>query len=451
MALDDDLALGHERARKRRLEAELEAAYPSPGDPRRSTIAFYRAPGAVNLIGDHTDYNDGLVLSTSVGPDTWLAVRSRKDGVVRLANPRSGERSEFRVDDLAAAASGTAGAGPAGPPRAGSGGRVAGIAWALRQAGLPVHGFDGVLDPAPSPGPWAAGGTGNAAALELAAAHALIARERLVSGPALAALAQLAERDYLGSEGSIVDRFVSASGRPGRAVLLDCRSLESRYVVMPEGLSIVICTPELPTWPAGAADPAAPDVAPSAGPALAPAGPDPAATLAERKAECGRAVALLAEEVPTVASLRDLDSSTLRKHRRLLPETLARRAEHVVGENERVVGVVAAMDRVTALDRPDAVYELGRLFAASHHSLQALYEVGSPALDVLVELAVRVPGVVAARMSGTASATGGYTVNLVRDEAVPALELALEDEFPRRTGLRALVRVAQSMDGAGPV
>jgi galactokinase len=239
-----------------------------------------------------------------------------------------------------------------------------------------------------------------------------------VAAPSLAALAQRAERDYLGVDGGIADQFASAAGRAGRAILLDCRSLESRYVVLPAGVSVVICDT------GSTADPRTVESA-----------------LRDRRADCGRAVALLAEKLPAVASLRDLDSATLRRHRQLLSETVARRAEHVVGENERVVAAVAAFDAGN-------VAALGRIFAASHESLGSLFEVSSPALDAMVEIARSVPGVVAARMTGFGF--DGCTVNLVRDAAVPAFERAVAMEYPRRTGLTARVYAVASADGAGP-
>ena len=392
------------------------AAFPDAMDSDESAISLVRAPGRVNLIGDHTDYNDGLVLPAAIGLDTWIAVRRRRDGLVRVESLQSGERTEFWIDELDAGPAGPA--GPAGgivrTPRTGWGDHVAGMAWSLREAALPVRGFDGVVDSAVPRD----AGLAWAAALELASARALLAGERPVAAPSLAALAQRAERDYLGVEGGIVDQFASAAGRAGRAILLDCRSLESRYVALPAGVSIVVC-----------------DTGASADPG------EHAAVFRERRAECGRAVALLAEEMPAVASLRDLDAATLLRNRHLLSETEARRAEHVVSENERVVAAVAALD-AGDLD------ELGRLFAAYHESLRTLYEVSSRALDAMVALARAVPGVVAARMTG--AGFGGCTVNLVRDAAVPAFERAIVTKYPRRTGLTPRVYVVSTVDGAGP-
>lgn len=387
------------------------AAFPDATDAARHEIEFVRAPGRVNLLGDHTDYNDGLVLPAAIELDTWIAARTRRDGLVRIASLQSPERAEFWIDELVAGVAG-AGVGGAMAGRATWSDYVAGMAWSLREAALPISGFDGVVDSAIPP----TAGLGSVAALELASAMALLAGNRLVAAPSLAALAQRAERDFLGVDGGIVDQFASAASRAGRAILLDCRSLESRYVVLPAGVTVVVCDTGSP-----------------------PESPEPA--LRERRAECGRAVALLAEEMPAVASLRDLDSATLRRHRHVLSETVARRAEHVVAENERVVAAVAALSAAD-LD------EVGRIFAASHESLRTLFEVSSPALDAMVEIALAVPGVVAARMTGIGF--GGCTVNLVRDAAVPALQRAVAAEYPRRTGLTPRVYPVAVVSGAGP-
>lgn len=416
-----ELNKGRDEDRGRRLEGALADTFPDATESARSEVEFFRAPGRINLMGAHTDYNDGLVLDSAIDVDTWIAVRWRSDGLVRIASLQSPDRAEFRIDELEALRS--AGTPPA--REAPLGGRaqrpswsdhVAAMAWSLHEAALPVRGFDGVFDSTIPPG----AGLGWAAALELVSGLTLLARERLVSAPMLAALAQRAERDFLGVSGGIVDTFAAAAGRAGRAMLLDCRSLESRYVTMPAGVTVVVC-----------------DTGADQG-ATAPA----EAVFLERRAECGRAVALLAQEIPSVASLRDLDTDTLRKNRHLLSEAVARRAEHVVAENERVVAAAAALGS-------GDLHEVGRLFAASHESLRTLYEVSSPALDAMVEIARSVPGVVAARMTGPGF--GGCTVNLVRYAAVPALERAVAAEYPRRTGLTPRVYSVSTVAGAGSV
>jgi galactokinase len=166
------------------------------------------------------------------------------------------------------------------------------------------------------------------------------------------------------------------------------------------------------------------------------------ALLAERRAECGRAVALIAERVPSIASLRDLDGATLHRYSHLLPDTLTRRAQHVVAENERVLSTAAALETAD-------LEMLGLAFAASHESLRSLFGVGTPEVDALVEIALSVRGVIAARMTDAGS--GGWTVNLVLDEAVPALQATIAREYAARTGLDAHVYPVAVVDGAGPL
>ena len=396
--------------RRRRLEVALRETYPDDGDAATHRIGYARAPGRVNLMGDHTDYNDGLVMPVAIDLDTWIAFRRRRDRLVRIASLQTDEAASFWIDELPDGAT-------RDQPR---GGRwsdyVAGTAWSLREAALPTFGFDGIVD---STIPLGAG-LGSSAALELASALALLAGERSVAAPYLAALAHRAETEYVGVECSPMDQFASAAGRSERAILLDCRSLDNRYVGMPAGLSIVVLDPGVP----------------------AESRQSRAALLAERRAECGRAVALLAEREPGIASLRDLDMATLRRHRHALPSPLARRAEHVVTENRRVGEVAAAL----AVGDLDAV---GRLFAASHESLRSRMEASTPALDVMVKIAASVPGVIAARMTGPGF--GGCTVNLVRSDAVPALKRAVATEGERRTGFLPGVYAVAPADGAGPV
>jgi galactokinase len=406
------------------LTTALEAEYGPAADSAR--VEIVRAPGRVNLIGDGTDYNDGFVLPVAVELETWIAFRRRQDGLVRVASRQSREAGSFWIDSLvpgslvaapAAAAAprvraASAPASAAGRPSGGWSDYVAGAAWSLREASLPIRGFDGIVDTTIPIG----AGLSSAAALEVASALALLGGERILAAPALAALAQRAERDYVGVDCGIVDQFASAAGREGQALLLDCRSLDAQYVPLPFGVSVVVCDTGKRHEPQASGNHV-------------------------RRAECARAVALLSERMPGLCSLRDLDAAFLRRHRALLPENLARRAEHVVSENARVGATAAAMEA-------GDLSELCRLFDESHVSLRERYEVGSPALDVMVDVARAIPGVVASRMTG---GPGGCTVNLVLADAVPALQAAVSREYDRRTGLRGRVYAVAIVDGAGPL
>jgi galactokinase len=390
--------------RLRKLRAALDAAFPESLDAPSRTVEVVRAPGCVNLMGDDTEHNDGFVLPAAIGLDTWLAYRRRRDGLVRVSSTQDAASCSFWIDGVSPESRGRF------EPWSAS---VEGMAWSLREAGLPVRGVDGVVDSIVPPD----AGLGSAAALELAVALALLGGAPDLERPALAALAQRAEHDYAGVNGGIVDQYAGALGRAGRAVLLDCRSLESRYVTLPHGLRLVVCDTG---WRAAARS----------------------SLVAERRAECGRAVALIAERVPSVASLRDLDMASLRRQSHLLPGHLMRRAEHVIAENERVLTTAGALE-TGDLD------VLCGAFAASHQSLRSLYEVGSPALDAMVEIALSVRGVIAARMTDAGS--GGCTVNLVLEEAVPALQATVAREYAARTGLDASVYLVAVADAAGPV
>ena len=367
-------------------------------------VEIVRAPGWVNLIGDHLDYNEGFMLPVAIELDTWIAFRRRRDGCVRVVSRHSPEAGSFEIDAVEPARGGSAG---------GWSDYVAGMAWSLREAAIPIYGFDGVVDTTIPLG----SGLSASAALELASALALLGGSRVLAPPSLAALAQRAEREFVGLDCGIVDQLASAAGRENKAMLLDCRSLDTRQVALPFGVRVVVCdTGEKPELRAS--------------------------TYNTRRAECARAVALLAERIPGLCSLRDLDAGSLRRYRAILPENVAARAEHVVSENERVLAAVTALE-ASDLD------ELSRIFAESHASARDLYAISSPALDTMVEIARSIPGVVAARMTGLGF--GGCTVNLVLADAVPALKAAVGREYDRRTGLRGRVYPVAIVDGAGPI
>ena len=406
-----------DRGRIAKLIAALDAEYgPATGMGGASApVEMVRAPGAVTLIGDQTDYNEGFVLSAAVELETWIVFRRRRDGNVRVASQASSRTGSFWIDDLAPdpegrTAGGAASSHPAPPPIWSD--YVAATAWSMREAALPIRGFDGFVD---STIPTAIGFS-PASALELASAVALLTGGG-TTAPALAALAQRAERDFLGLNSGIVDQYTSAAGREGRALLLDCRSLDARYVPLPFGLRLVVCD----TGSDGEASRAAYEA---------------------RRAECARAVALLAERIPGLCSMRDLDAAALRRNRAVLPHGMARRVEHVISENGRVVETAAALE-AGDLDG------LGRIFAASHASLRDRYQISTPALDVMVEVASATPGVVASRMTG--GGLGSCTVNLVLADAVPALEAAVSRQYTRRTGLTGKVYPVAIVDGAGPI
>ncbi len=391
--------------RRDRLIARLLSSQPSGGAPwRASEVELFRAPGRINLIGEHTDYNEGWVMPAAIDLDAWLAVRPWDRPAIELTALQLDETRSIGFDELE----------PVAPGAAVWLDYIAGTVWALLEAGLPVRGFAGVLDSTVPP----AAGLSSSAALEMATGWAaLAAGAARPTAARLALLGQRAENAYVGVNCGIMDQYASSAGKSGNAVLLDCRSLEARYVPLPADLSLVICDTASPRRLSTSA-------------------------YNERREECETGARLIAEREPGVRALRDVDPEMLARHVDRLPDAIARRCRHVVEENARTL---AAADAFAAGDL-DA---LGRLFADSHASLRDLFEVSSAELDAMVEIAIRVPGVVAARMTG--GGFGGCTVNLVRPGSEDALRQGILREYPIRTGLQPRVYVVSAADGAGPV
>ena len=367
-------------------------------------VRVIRAPGRVNLIGEHTDYNLGLVLPAAIDLEIRLALGPTDDRRVEIELLANGEREAFSLDDIPAAADHWID-------------YPAGVAAALAEAGIPIRGFRAVLG---SNLPMASG-LSSSAALELASAWALMDPPRLdahgIDGMRLARICQRAENVHVGVNSGLMDQFASSLGQAGHAMLLDCRSLEYRPVRLPlDGHALVVCDSGSPRR-LGASEYNA------------------------RRAQCERAVAVIAEEREGVASLRDVDLPTLERYADRLDEETRRRCEHVIRENERVL---AAVDALEAGD----MATVARLFAESHASLRDLYEVSSEELDALVEIAGSIPGT-AARMTG--AGFGGSTVNLVPRDEIGRFEDAIVRQYRERTGLEARVLPVEAADGAGPL
>jgi len=385
-----------DRLRARLVELEPAAA----ADP--SSIRVVRAPGRVNLIGEHTDYNDGFVLPAAIDLEIRIALVSSDDRRVTLTSEANGETESFDLDEIGA--------------RTGSWiDYVAGTAWALAEAGVATRGFRGVLASSLP----RASGLSSSAALELASAWALTAADGGgIDGMTRARLCQRAENAYVGVNCGLMDQFACSLGRRDAAMLLDCRSLEHRPVPIPlEHHALVVChtgsSRSLSTSQYNA-----------------------------RRAQCEAAAAVLARDDPSIRSLRDVTPAMLPAVRAQVSDETYRRCEHVVRENVRVVQAVAALEA-------GDLAEVGRLFAASHESLRDLYDVVSPELDALVEIAGQTPGVVAARMTG--AGFGGCTVNLVERGAVARFAERVMGWYPARTGLSPRVFAVEVVAGAGPI
>ncbi|MFN4293512.1 MAG: galactokinase [Thermoflexales bacterium] len=358
-----------------------------------------RAPGRVNLIGEHTDYNDGFVLPMAIDRDVTIVGASRDDRVVRLRSVNFGDEVSFALDCIEKA-------------RDGAWSNYArGVADVLQRSGFALCGFDGVIYGEVPIG----SGLSSSAAIEMAtlmafaAAGARVAMPLALDGAQAARLAQRAENEFVGVNCGIMDQFIASLGKAGHALFIDCRSLAYELTPMPKGVTVLVVDTSAPRSLAASA-------------------------YNERRAQCEAAARLLG-----APALRDVSVETFEQRRGELPDLLARRAAHVIYENRRVLDAVAAL-------RANNVATFGRLMNQSHASLRDEYEVSSKELDAVVEIAQRVPGVHGARMTG--AGFGGCAIALVDDAQVGALTQAVLHEYPRRTGREPKVYACVASDGA---
>jgi galactokinase len=367
-----------------------------PGQP-----TLVRAPGRVNLIGEHTDYNDGFVLPIAINRDVRMAVSPREDRSVRLYSIDFDQEAEFSLDSITPDAE-----------KAWSN-YVRGVAKELEEAGHRLRGMQGVVQGNVP----IASGLSSSAALEICAGLAFEATSGLAIEPvAMARLAQQAEHHFMGVRVGIMDQFVSRLGQTGHALLIDTRSLEQTAVPFrtPEHV-LVIADSRQSRELAGSA-------------------------YNERRAQCEEAVARLAEELPGIRSLRDVDEAAFLRHSHRLSTLLARRARHVVGENARVLRACEALSK-GELER------FGAAMNESHESLRYDYEVSSPALDLLVGMARQVEGCRGARLTG--AGFGGCVICLVHQEQVDALQAHVARRYEREFGMAPFFTTTGAEDGAG--
>ncbi|MCB1021512.1 MAG: galactokinase [Bryobacterales bacterium] len=358
----------------------------------------FRAPGRVNLIGEHTDYNDGFVLPVALDLDCRVT-----------AAPCTGETLRAVAVDLGPAETAWPLAALAHAERQGDwSDYVAGVAVQLLRNGVAIPALDLRIT---SEVPMGAG-LSSSAALEVASALALSAwADEPVSSRDLAVLCQRAEVEFVGLQCGIMDQFVSVFGRRGHALLVDCRSLDWKLVAIPAEAEIVVIDSGVKHQLAGS-------------------------EYNVRRAECEQAAAKLGRPLRDI-SVEQFDELSSRIDGKLLL-----RARHIIHENQRVLDFVAAAER-------GELSRLGDLMAASHWSLARDYEVSCPELDFLVETAAGAQGVIGARMTG--GGFGGCTVNLVERGAVEAFQEAVAEAYQARFGWKPPIYVCNSGDGAGEV
>jgi galactokinase len=379
-------------------QAKVSALAQAFSERYGKTACVFSAPGRVNLIGEHTDYNEGLVLPIAIKERTRVAAAARPDRVIRAYSQSLKKERSFSLDE----------------PWARRGkwlDYVEGMARTLVARGVPVGGADLMVSSDVPPG----AGLSSSAALELSVGQALLALASREMPPRELALAgQAAEHDYVGVNCGIMDQLVCALGRAGHALLIDCRSLEITEVKIPE-LPAKILVFDTRVRHAHAAS-----------------------GYNRRREECQEAVALLNEAGFALTSLRDLAVERLEAAERALPDPLARRVRHVVRENGRTTAAVDALRR-------SHLPGLGRLMNGSHASLRDDYAVSAPELDHLVDVAQRQEGVLGARMTG--GGFGGSVIVLVKTPNVDPVSTALRTSFRARFKSDLDVTVTVAGDG----
>jgi galactokinase len=360
---------------------------------------LFRAPGRVNLIGEHTDYNDGFVFPAAIDFYTQVAAAPRTDRKLAVCSENYDEEVELDLES----------SDP--KPRKHWSDYVFGVALMLLGAGHAISGADLLIE---SNVPLGAG-LSSSAAVEVAVASALLGISGLVIDRLqLALLCQRAENEFVGARCGIMDQFISSHAKADTALLLDCRSLEYQAFPIDSGITLVACNTMVKH-----------DLASGA--------------YNERRAECEEGVKRLNKFLPQVRALRDVKPEELDRYAGELPDIVLKRCRHVVTENERVTQAAICLRNHDPLG-------FGRLMAESHRSLRDDYEVSCAELDLMVGIAGRAQGVLGSRMTG--GGFGGCTINLVRSENVPQFRDLILTEYKNKTGRTPEIYVSRPAAGA---
>lgn len=378
-------------------EPALQAFYQHFSDNK--PVRLFRAPGRVNLIGEHTDYNDGFVMPAAIAFYTTVAAASRSDRKLAMFSTEFDEKVEFDLDSI----------NPA--PAQHWSDYVRGVAGVLLEQGYELCGADLAIS---SNVPIGAG-LSSSAALEVSVALALLGLSGLsMNRMAIARACQRAEHVYSGTLCGIMDQFISCHGEAGHALMLDCRNLKHESLPLSNDISLVICNTKVHHNLASG-------------------------EYNERRASCEEGVCLLQPHLPDIKALRDVTPEQLGQSRARLPELTYRRCRHVVNENARVEASAMAL-------KSGNLKRFGELMAQSHISLRDDYEVSCEELDTMVRLASLIPGLIGARMTG--GGFGGCTINLVKVEAAQSFAKRIASDYECATGITPEVYICKAAAGA---
>ena len=357
-----------------------------------------RAPGRVNLIGEHTDYNDGYVLPVAIDRHVLLAASLRSDRQVVIHALDFDQRAEFSLDDITP------------DDKHPWSNYQRGVAWVLQSEGFTLPGLNVALT---SNVPIGAG-LSSSAAVEVAAAYAWQVLGGLeLDRVRLALLCQRAENEFVGMNCGIMDQFISALGQRDSALLIDCRSLDYELVPIPARTAIIVADTRVRRELV-------------------------ASEYNTRRRECEEGVRLLQHYLPGITALRDVSPEQFAEYQAHLPDGVRQRCRHVIGENDRVLRAVAAL-------RTGDLHTFGRLMDESHASLRNDYQVSCPELDALAMAAWRVQGVYGSRMTG--AGFGGCTVSLVDEGAVEAFREHVSATYRATTGTAPDIYVCRAEAG----
>lgn len=361
-----------------------------------------RAPGRVDLMGSHTDYNHGFVMTMTVDRDTWIAARPRPDRTVRIRSLNVAGESVFSLDNIQHDEHVT------------WSNYVRGMAKVMQDAGHPLQGFDGLVH---STVPFGSG-LSSSAAIEMATAVTFQQVSGFTLDPLeMALFGQKAENEFVGVSTGILDQYSSALGEAGCALELDCRHLKSQTSRIADGLAVVICDTCAERNLAGS-------------------------EYDDRRNQCEAGVAILQQHDPAVNALRDVTVEQFAAHEADMPDLVAKRCRFIIEENQRVLDLAAALPE----GDPDT---LATLFADSYVGARDLFEIGAPSMAAMMHAMQTAPGMVGARQAG--AGFGGCMVALVDEAAVESFATHVSQTYETETNIRPRVFVVSAAAGAGPL